>query len=269
MTRTDRIRMISGIDTFLRCGTTLLLAAAVLVATDAAENAGEEQEKDEKDVIRVVVVTGGHGFEREQFFAMFDAMPGIEWKEVVHPEANKLYTEEASKEYDVLVLYDMNQEITEEQKQEFARLIEGGEKGLVALHHSLADYQTWNGFGDIVGGHYFFEEGVVDGAKRPGSTFKHGERFTVQIADPLHPVTAGMKDFEILDETYNGFQVNESATPLLRADHATSGPVIGWTNKYGKSNVVYIQLGHDHTTYDDENYRTLVANAIRWTANKK
>jgi hypothetical protein len=35
---------------------------------------------------------------------------------------------------------------------------------------------------------------------------------------------------------------------------------------YGKSTVVYLQLGHGPPTYKDANYRRLVAQAIRWSA---
>ena len=103
----------------------------------------------------------------------------------------------------------------------------------------------------------------------PASTFKHDEDFSVQVATPAHPVTKGIDDFQIKDETYNGFIVEDHVTELLRTDHPTSGPVIGWAHQYGESRVVYIQLGHGPPAYQDPNYRKLVSNAIRWTARRK
>ena len=46
----------------------------------------------ERNPLRVLIVTGGHDFERPPFFAMFQAMPGIQWTEAVQPSANDLWT---------------------------------------------------------------------------------------------------------------------------------------------------------------------------------
>ena len=75
-----------------------------------------------------------------------------------------------------------------------------------------------------------------------------------------------MNDFEIDDETYKGFYVNSGVTTLLRVDHPKSGPVIGWTHEYGKSRVVYIQLGHGAAAYANASYRSFVQNAIYWAS---
>ena len=47
----------------------------------------------EREPLQVLIVTGGHDFERKPFFAMFEAMPGIQWKEAIQPGANDLWTE--------------------------------------------------------------------------------------------------------------------------------------------------------------------------------
>jgi type 1 glutamine amidotransferase len=39
------------------------------------------------------------------------------------------------------------------------------------------------------------------------------------------------------------------------------------TNNYGKSRIVYIQLGHDHNSFDDRNYRQLIKQSIDWVVN--
>ena len=40
------------------------------------------------------------------------------------------------------------------------------------------------------------------------------------------------------------------------------------SNRYGKSRVAFVQLGHDHFAYENPSYRKLVAQAIQWTAGK-
>jgi hypothetical protein len=218
--------------------------------------------------VRVLIVTGGHGFERAEFFAAFDAMPGIAWKEAQHPNANRLYAQEAARSYDVLVLYDMVQDITEDQKEDLVRLLKEQGTGLVSLHHSIIDYYAWPEFANIIGGRYYLEDTDVNGQIRARSTFEHDQRFTVQIVDSNHPVTRGLKDFEIEDETYHGYDVYPGVTELLRVDHPKSAPVIGWAKEYGRAKVVYIQLGHGPTAFENENFRTIVRNAILYTAGR-
>ena len=45
---------------------------------------------------------------------MFDSMTDIEFTSVEHPAANNIYAAKALDDYDVMVFYDSNQEISEE-----------------------------------------------------------------------------------------------------------------------------------------------------------
>ncbi len=70
-----------------------------------------------------------------------------------------------------------------------ARLVESG-RGIVVLHHSLLNYQTWNWwYQDVVGGSYtrLPRVGIV-----LSSTVKDGQEMTVTPADGPHPVVAGI-----------------------------------------------------------------------------
>ncbi|MCX7825935.1 MAG: ThuA domain-containing protein, partial [Verrucomicrobiae bacterium] len=99
--------------------------------------------------------------------------------------------------------------------------------------------------------------------------WKHDVKFKVHIAGPKHPVTRGLKDFEIHDETYKGYDVRPDVQPLLTTDEPLSAPIIGWAKTYEKARVVYIQLGHDHFAYENPNFQKLVAQAIAWVAGKE
>jgi len=245
---------------------TTLFWVAFLPDLKALGNAGVNTKG---HVIRVLVVTGGHDFEREPFFAMFQAMPGIQWREAIQPAANDLYADDEAKKYDVIVLYDMVQTITENQKQSLVRLLKEQGKGLVGLHHCIVDYQDWPEFRRILGGRYYLSKRTEEGMELQPGEFYHDQKFTVRIADPEHPVTQGLKDFEIDDETYKGFYVNPGVKELLRVRHPKGAPVIGWTNQYGKARVAYIQLGHGPAAFANPNYRHLILNAIRWAAGQK
>lgn len=217
--------------------------------------------------IRVLVVTGGHEYATNQFRKLFETLEGVTVQTAEHPNAHALLTAEAAKAWDVLVLYDMWQPITDEAKADFiARLKEG--KGLVALHHSMANYQKWPEYERIIGGRYNLEKRTVDGAERPASTYKHDVEFRVKVVNPQHPVTRGLADFDIHDETYGLFDVSPHAHALLATDEATSGRTIAWARTYEAARVVYIQLGHDQLAYENPDYRKLVGNAVRWVARR-
>jgi uncharacterized protein len=215
--------------------------------------------------IRVLVVTGGHDFEKEAFFKLFKNNPDISYEAVEHPNAHARLKAEAAKAYDVLVLYDMHQEITAEAKADFvARLKEG--KGLVVLHHAIASYQAWPEYTKIIGGHYYLEKTTVAGVDKSQSAYKHDMDFKIQVADPGHPVAKGLRDFNIHDETYKWFDVGQNCRPLLTTDEPESNQVIAWTKTYEGARVVYLQSGHDHMAYENSNYVRLLSQAIKWAA---
>jgi type 1 glutamine amidotransferase len=86
----------------------------------------------------------------------------------------------------------------------------------------------------------------------------------VKVAGTKHPVTEGVRDFEIFDETYKGYYVEEGVTPLLLTEEPSSNPLIGWAKKYGNSRIVVLQSGHDVPTFENPNFRKLLKQAIEW-----
>lgn len=217
--------------------------------------------------IRVLVVTGGHDFEKEPFFQVFKDNPEIEYQAVEQPAAQESFKVEAAKNYDVLVFYDMHQEITDEGKSNLlARLKDG--KGLVVLHHAIADYQTWPEYAKIIGAKYYLAPTVVDGVAKKRSAYKHGMHFTLHVVDPNNPVTKGMKDYEILDETYKWFDVANDVHPLLTTEEPESNHVVAWAKTYSNARVVYMQSGHDHFAYENPNFQKVLKQAIEWTARR-
>ena len=200
----------------------------------------------EKTPVRVLLVTGGHAFDQEPFHAMMKSLSSIVYTEVKHPEALAMFRPENRKSYDVVLLYDMPNDITEQEKKNFTDCLKEG-KGLVVWHHAYCSYQDWPEYKAIAGGRYYerpWTDDKVDA--QPASTFKHDVQFRVKVADKKHPVTKGIDDFDIIDEAYGKGIVNSGVHVLLTTDEPTSTPSIAWTNRYGKSNVVTILLGHDN-----------------------
>ncbi len=139
---------------------------------------------------------------------------------------------------------------------------------LVVLHHSICAFDDWPEYRNVIGGKYFLKAAVIDGVEYPPSGYLHDLKFSVNVVDPRHPVTKGITDFEILDETYSGFYVHPQSQPLLTTDESSSTPVIAWTKKYGKSQVVTIQIGHDANAFANPNYRKLLKQAVVYSMKK-
>jgi uncharacterized protein len=237
------------------------LAVVLLAALLLAGVAGAAEKT------RLLVISGGHEFQTNEFYQVFKDNPDVTFETYSHPNAQARLRPDAAKNYDVLVLYDLWPKISEETRADFLDFLKAG-KGLVVLHHAIANYAQWPEYEKIVGGKYYLEKTTVNGVEKPRSIWKHGVDFTVRILDPLHPVTRGVKDFQIHDETYGLFDMGPDSHALLGTDEATSARNIGWAKTYGPARVVFIQLGHDAKAYENPNYRQLVAQAIRWVAKK-
>lgn len=217
--------------------------------------------------LRLLIVHGGHEFETNQFLKIFQDNPDVTFEVVQHPTAQVRWQAEPAKAWDVLVLYDFWQPISDPAKADLvARLKEG--KGLVVLHHAIANYQAWPEYERIIGAKYYLEKQTVNGVEKARSLWQHDVDIAVRIANSQHPVTQGMSDFTIHDETYNLFDVHPQVHALLTTDAPTSGKIIGWAKTYESARVIYLQLGHDHQAYENPSYRRLVANAIRWVGKR-
>ncbi|HSW45491.1 MAG TPA: family 16 glycoside hydrolase [Phycisphaerae bacterium] len=210
--------------------------------------------------IRVLLVTGGHDFEHELFLDVFRSQPDLEVREVTQPEAQAWFARDKADQFDVMVWYDLWQEITEESRKNLVELLSRG-KPLVALHHSIATYQKWPGSIELIGGKF-----RIKGTEtQPAAVARHGRKMNVKIED--HPITRFMKDFVLEDdEAYKGMDFLPGIRPLLTTDHPENDKLLGWVHMYGKNPVVYLQPGHGPSTYKDPNFRRLVAQAIRWVA---
>jgi type 1 glutamine amidotransferase len=219
--------------------------------------------------IRILVITGGHSYKVEEFNQMLASLgDNITYSIAELPAAYDMFLPENRSKYDVLVFYHMWQKITEEQAGVFADCISKG-KPLVALHHSICAYDDWPEYWNIIGGKYFHKETSFKGKVYQPCSYIHDLHFKVKVSDPENPVTKGVNDFDIFDETYKGYYVEAGVTPLLTTDEPTSTPVIGWTKKYGKARVVVLQSGHDVPTFENSSFRKLLKQSIEYAYSGK
>ena len=216
--------------------------------------------------VRVLLITGGHGFQEEPFFAMFDAMEGIVIEKAEMPAARDLLKPGLQEKYDCVVTYGMCPgQPSEEQAEDFIALLEEG-IGFVSLHHNIGAHRDWDEYPQIIGGKFMFEDGEYEGVEFEKTPWAHGQDIDVKVADTEHPITQDIEDFTIHDETYGKCYVKPGVHVLLTTDHSKNNHEVAWTLTYGESAVCYIMLGHDSAAYANPAYPQLVRNAIFWAA---
>jgi uncharacterized protein len=249
--------------------------------------------------IDVLVVTGGHPFDAQPFFAVFDAMTDVRWTAASTPEAG----------HDVVVFYDMPGlrftrsdpplemiQPSNAQREVIHQLCAAG-VGLVFLHHAIASWPAWHEYAELIGGRFHYAPGTLGGTAYPDSGYRFDVRHTVQVLAPEHPVCAGLgSSFTLTDELYCFPVLDQTITPLLRTtfdtadssqfwsadlairgrrncnegwSHPAGSDLVGWVKTAQASRVVYLQFGDGPVTYADPNFRRVVANAIGWTANRE
>jgi len=222
----------------------------------------------EKDKLKVVVVTGGHKFDHDTFFAVFQGHKDIGYVEAFQKDHSELFEDINGWDYDVIVLYNMTQQISQKRRDNFLKLLNQG-VGLLALHHSMDAYQEWPEFRNIIGTKYFLKPTVQDGVEYQKSSYKHDLDLQIKIKDKYHPITQGMNDFDHHDETYKNCWFAPDNYVLLTCDDPTSDKTVGWVREYGGARVCTIQLGHGPKSYANPNYKRLLTQAIRWCGKKK
>ncbi|MCL2092676.1 MAG: ThuA domain-containing protein [Treponema sp.] len=134
-------------------------------------------------------------------------------------------------------------------------------QGIVLIHHALLNYQNWEIWDKICG---FKDRGANREFK-----YHQNEEVKVQVLPVDHPITGGVKDFSLIDETYEiGEPEDPENTLLLSTDNPKSMKTLAWTRQYKQSRVFCFASGHDERAYGDENFRLLVHRGLTWSAGK-
>jgi len=212
--------------------------------------------------VKVLFITGGHDYDKENFDVMLSRLP-IVYDHVEHPDAYKMLKADRMDKYDVVLLYDMPKEIPPEAQRDFLTMLNNG-KGLVVLHHAFCSYDDWPEYVRIVGGRYHHFPWTKDSIVQPPSNYSHDVKLQVYVEDNNHPITQGISDFVIIDEAYGDTELLPDVHPILSTDSPESGPLVCWTNRYGKSRVVALTLGHDRQAWENPAFLKVLSQAIIW-----
>jgi type 1 glutamine amidotransferase len=209
--------------------------------------------------MRIAVITGHHGFDVVAFHDLFRRMEGID--AYVQPLEDWSREVAGGRAYDAHVFYNMHRMAPEEAPggEATRRAIDslGHGAGIVVLHHAILAFEGDAVWDDIVG---MSGTRMIDG-------YEHDERLQVRIADGEHPITAGLTDFDIIDETYDYRDVEGAdSRVLLTVEHRNSMSTLAWTRQYKESRVFNLVLGHDGQAFENPTFQQVLRRGICWSA---
>ena len=215
--------------------------------------------------VRVALITGPHGYDKESFIPMMNSLKGVTWKEYKNPAAHELFTAQHADEYDVLMFYDMCPDsiITDAHKQDLMNLVSGG-KSVMVVHHGMATYNNWPEFSRITGSKYFLNPQILDGKEYGYSSYREGVNINVKVADKNHFITKGVKNFKINDEVYGNMWQSPEIHTLLTTDNPECSPSILYTYNYGKGKIVGLTLAHGKGAFSNKNYVRVFLQSLFW-----
>jgi uncharacterized protein len=214
--------------------------------------------------IKTAVVTGRHPFDVPALHAMFRSLPGVDFY-LQHLEDFVTDVGNARSRYDVVVFYNFHQDTPGGEQAWWERntrsaLEQLGEtrQGILVLHHALLAYKQWPLWSDLCG------------LYSRASGFHAGQSLRVRVAEPAHPVTQGVREFDLVDETYTtaGACPEDGNTILLATDHPASMKTLAWARQYRNAPVLCWQSGHGEPAFANPAYREIMSRALHWLASR-
>lgn len=216
------------------------------------------------DKIKTAVVTGRHPFDVPALHEAFRSIPEIDF----YPQHMEDFVSDAGKVrdwYDVVVFYNFHQETPgdeqgwwEKAARESLERLGETRQGLLVLHHALLAYKQWPLWN------------ALTGVQERTFGYYMNQPLRVQVADAAHPITQGLADWDMVDETYTmaDARPEDGNTVLLTTNHPLSMKTLAWTRQYKNARVFCWQSGHDGLTFSNPSFRTVLSRGIRWLAGR-
>ena len=212
--------------------------------------------------VRVAVVTGGHSFDVLNFHGLFRNLGGVK-AYVQHMDDFAASSEAVRDGYDVVLFYTMLKDGPSDEMPWYAgkpktalEHVGEAEQGIFVLHHAILAYPEWPVWQALVG--------IEDRAFE----YFMDQTLKIQVADSKHPITRGISDWKMVDETYQMQDPDADSHLLLTTAHPKSMKAIGWTRQYRNARVFCFQSGHDNQTWVDEGFRAVLMRGIQWCARR-
>ncbi len=213
---------------------------------------------------RALIVWGGWaGHQPREVAEIFQSLLREEHFEVEMADSLDAFKDPKLGELSLIVPVWTMGSITPEQLNPVTAAVAGG-VGIAGCHGGMCDaFRQATEWQFMTGGQW---------VAHPGND---GVRYQVAITDHEHPVTKGIKNFEVASEQYYLHvdpAVKVLATtqfPVADGPHAPNGPVqmpVVWTKLYGQGRVFYNALGHQANIVAAEPCLTLMRRGFLWAA---
>lgn len=245
---------------FLKTAAVSAMAAVPCFRPESSE-AAEGRVASSSAPVKVAVLTGGHLFDVPAFHRLFRSWPEVD-AYIQHMTDFAGAPPNVRDSYDVVLFYTMLRDALQQEnlnpqltrtKDAIERLRASGQ-GIVVLHHAILSYPDWNLWTELTG--------LADRK----FTFHYNQQVKVQVAAQDHPVTRGLKSWDMVDETYNMTDAGDGSRILLTTEHPKSMKTLGWTREFGKSRVFCLQSGHDDESWSNPNFKEVLRRGICWSA---
>lgn len=219
--------------------------------------------------IRTAVILGDHPIDAPAFHAMLRSLTGVDLY-VQNLEDWTTAPEDVAGGYGVLFFYNFHQYDPSNPGdwyhqtifpgiERFGQVGPGGRKqGIFMFHHAVVAMQqspVWD---------------AVCGIKGRSLVPHHDETVTTHVEDPEHPITAGLPDWTMIDETYEMSNADpaDGNHILLTTEHPQSCHTLAWTRDYKGSRCFNYLAGHDGEALGNANVRTVVQRGMQWCAGR-
>lgn len=240
-----------------------LLASVLSLAALMAPSVQAQRGPQPPQPKRVVIISGENSFNGHvwketspELKRILDA--GHAFAEVNIEYSPNFIADDAFLTYDVAVFDFRNANPLASEEKAEANLLKflGQGRGLVLIHWANGAFPYWPEFLNIVGR---AQQSVHD-ARGP---------FTAKIANPDHPITRGMTDFQADDELYwDTAEGNRTIVPLVTARsnvHFQDFPM-ALTLQYKGARVFNTTLGHDVKALQIPGTAELIRRGAAWVA---
>lgn len=232
-----------------------LLAVIAMIATDP----GAHLLAADKEPLRVCLLSGCPTYQSEQSLPPFQ-----EWLEKnysvqctrISRDGHTFPDLEKLADCDVTFIFFKRMNLEGRQLEMFREHVRSG-KAIVAVRTASHAVQTWLEFDrEILGGNY---QGHYE--KEPDTVIELTE------VGRTHPILQGIQLKSAPGPLYKNSGHAEDITVLLTGSNPGQKEPLAWTREVNKGRVFYTSLGNVET-FNDEQFRRMLANALFWTAGR-
>ncbi|HLV84906.1 MAG TPA: ThuA domain-containing protein [Devosia sp.] len=208
----------------------------------------------------LIVYGGWSGHEPEECAAIYRRWLHEDGYSVRTATETSAFADPSIHELSLIVPIFTMSKIEKDELENLTKAVEGG-VGLAGHHGGMSDaFRDAVNYQFMVGGQWVAHPGnIID--------------YTVDVADPLDPIMAGIKSFAYRSEQYY-MHVDPSnqvlATTTFSGEHASwiEGVVmpVAWKRMHGKGRVFHSTLGHVAKEFEVREMATMMRRGMNWAA---